>query len=230
MPPLVSAAARVSVVSHSQQAVVHSSTDLLQRDGLNPLHGVDIKHVDSVLTVHRQVGGVVAWTKRNIILDNLCYTWVSFTSSFPASTTNKCRFITFILSDAQILLSILFYYLMTSYTVDRHMLNAKTIHLSFYKINLCTHRPRWEQLATSAPAAVTCGPGSPHTLLWRWSTAAVPCWKSPRRRGRPGSAGGWRRGCGPRGGAGWQGTRHHGHCGSHGKHRATFIKFIIIIW
>lgn len=28
------------------------STHLLQRDGLNPLHGVDIKHVHSVLTVH----------------------------------------------------------------------------------------------------------------------------------------------------------------------------------
>ena len=30
----------------------HHSTDLLERDGLNPLHGVDVKHIHSVLTVH----------------------------------------------------------------------------------------------------------------------------------------------------------------------------------
>ena len=44
-------AADASVVSYSQQAAV-DCTDLLERNGLNPLHGVDVKHVDSILTVH----------------------------------------------------------------------------------------------------------------------------------------------------------------------------------
>lgn len=38
-------------------------TNLLQRDSLDPLHGVDVEHIHSVLTVHRQVGGVITWTK-----------------------------------------------------------------------------------------------------------------------------------------------------------------------
>lgn len=51
----------MEVTSYSQQ-------HLLERDGLNPLHGVDVEDIDGVLTVHRQVGGVVAWTKGEVIV------------------------------------------------------------------------------------------------------------------------------------------------------------------
>lgn len=44
--------------SHRESSVF---THLLQRDGLDPLHVVDVKHVNGVLAVHRQVGGVVTW-------------------------------------------------------------------------------------------------------------------------------------------------------------------------
>lgn len=44
MPHLV---APVNSFSH-----FHHSTDLLQRDGLNPLHGVDVKHINSVLAIN----------------------------------------------------------------------------------------------------------------------------------------------------------------------------------
>lgn len=142
-------------------------TDLLQRDGLNPLHGVDIEYIHSVLTVHRQVGRVVAWTEESSIGS----------------------------SDAP------------PYVIS-----------VLISIQTCTHRRRWAPRATWAPAAGTGGPESPRTPRWSWSTAAAPCWRSPRRRKHPGSAAGWRPGCGPRGGAGWRGTRRHGHCGGQSHH------------